>query len=194
MSKQAIENTPFELIKSHCLNPDPEKSPLLYEHQVILERWISAAKILDRYPVMRKAVELHLIKFPGIKKTQAYEDMRNAQRLFNSIHTFDYDWWHTWLMNDIVEQIQACKVAGDLKAWAQGHSNLIKAIGEKPMAEMDPKLTEKNTFIIQFNINNKMVNVNMDTIHKLPQHIRREMLSGMEQDITDTEAEEILGT
>jgi len=194
MPKTSIEDQHFELIKSHCLSPDPDRSPLPFEQQEILERWISAAKILDRYPVMRKAVILHLVKYPGINKTQAYEDMRNAMRLFNSIHKFDFDWWHSWLLNDIVEQIQACKQSGDLKNWALGHTNLIKAIGERPETLIDPKLTEKNTFIIQMNVNNKTVNVNWDTIHKLPQHVRREFIEGMERDITDSDAEEILET
>ena len=95
MSKRAIEDQRFEMIKAHCLNPEPEASPLSYEHQEIMNRWISAAKLLDRYPVQKQAVALHLVKYPELSKAQAYNDLKNAMRLFNSLHQFDYDWWHT---------------------------------------------------------------------------------------------------
>lgn len=190
--KNAIEDKRFELIKSHCLNPDPNREMLSETDQRILDRWISAAKTLDRYPVMKNASAIHMTKYPEISRAMAYLDLRNAMRLFNSIHTFDYEWWHSWLINDIASHIQACKDSGDRKNWAAAHANLIKALGEKPEVPIDPKLTEKNTFIIQVNVNNKIVNIEYEKFMKIPPHLRKEFTNALESEITDTEAEEIM--
>lgn len=192
MPKRSIEDQKYELIKSYCLDPDAKYSPLPAEHRKLLDRWMSAAKVLDKYPVMKHAVAIHKAKYPDIKTTVAYEDMRHARRLFNSLHTFDYDWWHTWLLNDIVKQIQACAQAGDLRSWAEGHKNLIKAIGERPEVPLDPKLTEKHIFIIPIQINKKTVNLDYESFMKIPGHIRRKLSDNLEMYITDVEVEEIL--
>ncbi len=43
-------------------------------------------------------------------------------RLFNSIHTFNYDYWHHWILQDIAEMIQSVKSQNNLKTWA----NILK--------------------------------------------------------------------
>lgn len=193
--RASIEDKRFELIKTYCLDPDPEKSALSDEHKEILDRWISASKVLDRYPVQKRAVALHQAKFPDLSRAQAYNDLKNAMRLFNSMHTFDYDWWHSWLINDIAAHIQACRDAGDRKNWGVAHANLIKALGEKPDIPIDPKLIEKNTFIFQVNINNQVVNIDAEKLMKIPPHLRKELfIDALDAEITDDQAEEIMNS
>jgi hypothetical protein len=194
MPKKSVSDQNFEVIKSYCLNPAAELSPLPKEQREILDRWISAARTLDKYPVIKKAVAIHRIKYPKITQYIAYEDMSNARRLFNSLHTFDYDWWHTWLLNDITRQIEASSEAGDLRSWAEGHRNLIKAIGERPEVPLDPKLTQKHVFIIPIQVKNKIINVNYDNFVKIPAHVRRKLSEDLENEITDVEVEEMLNT
>lgn len=195
MSKVALEDTKYEQIKAHML--DPDSSPLSAEKQFMLERLISASKILDKNPVQRHAVNLHKQKYPEISQRQAYEDLRLAIRLFNTIHTFDYDFYKTWLLNDIVENITVCRKRNndkDRKTIAQEHANLIKLIGEKPPELPDPERNEKHQFYILIQNNNQTIKVDLNSLKDLPtaalQELNRAIYGGNE--ITDIEAEEIM--
>ena len=107
MSRPALEDTKYEMIKAHVL--DPDNSPLSPEKHELLERVISASKVLDKNPIQKQAVAIHQQKYPDISRAQAYEDLRLAVRLFNTLHTFDYDLWFNWLINDIVQNILICR-------------------------------------------------------------------------------------
>jgi hypothetical protein len=195
MSRPALEETKFELIKAHVL--DPDNSPLSAEKYELLERVISASKVLDKNPIQKQAVAIHQQKYPNISRTQAYEDLRLAVRLFNTLHTFDYDMWRTWLINDIVQNILICrntKSEKDRRIIAMEHANLIKVIGEKPEELPDPKRTEKHQFYILIQNNNQQLKVDLNNLKDLPisalQELSRAIYGGTE--ITEADAEVIM--
>lgn len=197
MTKKSLEDNSYELIKAHIL--DPGSSPLSPEKQLQLERIIDASKILEKNPLQKQAVALYRAKYPDVGRTQAYEDIRIAVRLFNTLHTFDFDFWHSWLINDIVKNIERCRNLRTAKAFqviASEHANLIKAIGDKPEEIVDPKRNEKHAFYILVQNNNTQVKLDINNLHKLPvntlQELNRALFAGKE--ITDVEAEEILNT
>lgn len=142
---------------------------------------------------------MYRAKYPDVGRTQAYEDIRIAVRLFNTLHTFDFDFWHSWLINDIVKNIERCRNLRTAKAFqviASEHANLIKAIGDKPEEIVDPRRNEKHAFYILVQNNNTQVKLDINNLHKLPvntlQELNRALFAGKE--ITDVEAEEILNT
>ncbi|MPL77630.1 hypothetical protein SDC9_23487 [bioreactor metagenome] len=197
MSRKALEDTRFELIKAHILEPD--HSPLNPEQQEILDRVISIAKVLDKNPIQKQAVAIHQVKFPELSRSQAYEDLRLAMRLFNTIHTFDYDFWQTWTINDIVRNIERCRNNATPQAYrviAMEHANLIKILGERPTELEDPRRTEKHSFYILVQNNNTSVKIDMNNLEKLPagtlQELNRALFGGKE--ITEAEAEELFRT
>lgn len=198
MSKKALEDEKFELIKSAIL--DPEGSPLPDYLQEALDRTIQAAKLLDKNPSQRTVVPILRAKYPHISRSQAYEDCRRAIRIFNSVHKFDYDWWHHWLLQDIAEMIAVAKgdeekgIKPDLKAWAMGHKNLIKALGERPEADIDPKLVEKHPITIAVQINNKTVNIDYNDFIKLPAQAREVITKALDQEIDENEAKRIMNS
>ena len=197
MSRTSLDETSYELIKSHILNPD--SSPLPLPQQILLERIISAGKILDKNPIAKNAANLLRAKYPEITYKTATRDISMAMRLFNTIHSFDYDFWHTWLINDIVSNIARCNNDGSpaaRKTIAIEHANLLKAIGEKPADLEDPKRLEKQSFYILIQNNTNTVKVDVDNLHKLPEatlrEINRIVFTGKE--ITEADAEEIFKT
>ena len=195
MAKKALEEHKYELIKAHILHPND--SPLSEDHQVQLNRILNIARLLDIQPIQSNAVALHMAKYPEIRRSQAYEDCNMAMRLFNTIHSFEYDFWQTWLMNDIVRNIDLCKASNDPRAWrviAAEHANIIKALGEKPPKEIDPKLVEKHTFIIPIKINNKIYNFDQQKFLDLPSSVQKKVTDALITDISDIEAEEILNS
>jgi hypothetical protein len=195
--RKALTDNKYSLIKAHVL--DPENSPLTAEHQEILDRVLSISKILDKNPLQKHAVAIHRAKYPHIGKTQAYEDMRLAIKLFNTFHTFDYDFYQTWMINDIIQNIENARKGNshqDRRVIAMEHANLIKAIGKRPDEIPDPKRNEKHQFYFVININNEMVQVDLNNLKKLPAEtlnaLNKALFSGKE--ITDVEAEEIMNS
>jgi hypothetical protein len=191
--KKALEDFKYEAIKAHIL--DPDNSPLPAADQELLNRVLSIAKTLDRQPIQKNAVALHMAKYKSIKRSQAYEDCKMAMRLFNTIYTFDYDFWQTWLLNDISRNIERWRKHSDPAAGrviAMEHLNLIRALGEKPVKEMDPTLVQEHTFLIPIQVNNVTYTFDLNKFLDLPDGIRKKVTDALVTDIKESEAEEIM--
>lgn len=191
--KKALEDFKYEEIKAHIL--DPDNSPLPKADQDLMNRVLSMAKLLDRQPIQKNAVALHMSKYKEIGRSQAYEDCRMAMRLFNTIYTFDYEFWQTWLLNDIVRNIDRWRKSNEPAAGrviAMEHLNLIRALGEKPVKEMDPKLVQEHTFLIPIQINNVTYTFDLQKFLDLPDGLRKKVTDALVTDIKESEAEEIM--
>ena len=197
MSRKAITDQKYELIKAHIL--DPENSPLPEHLQEQLDRIVSMAKVLDKNPVIKHAVALHRSKFPDLSETTAYRDARLARKIYNSLHEFNYDFWLSWIINDIIKNIDQCRNNNshqDRRIIAMEHANLLKAIGEKPDELPDPKRNEKHQFYILVQVNNQNIKFNLDQLHRLPEDTLRELnraLSGG-REIDTRDAEQIMNS
>jgi len=196
MGRHALEDQKYELIKAHVL--DPEHSPLPPDQRGQLDRVMSMARLLDKQPIQRNAVAIHMKKYNGLKRSMAYEDCRMAVKLFNTIHTFDYDFWHQWLINDIIRNIERCHRLKDdpkaLRVIAEEHSNLIKALGDKPQKDIDPKLVEQHTFILTVNLNGVPTNIDLLKFLSLPENLRKKVSDALITDIGIEDAEVIMST
>ena len=188
MSKalKSFERIPWETIKSYL--DDPDSSTLSNEHRGMIDRIFSLQKVLQRYPQPRTALALHRSKFPEISRTTAYNDLVYARELDNTYHSFNYDFYNNWLIADIMDQIQAARHKGDLKAWAAGHANLKKTIGERPVEETDPKLLEKHIFLIQINNMPEGVRLDIDQVEKIPVGVRKDIADAVFEEISEDEA------
>lgn len=197
MPRTPLDEVNYQLIKAHILTPD--QSPLNPEQQEMFNRILSAARILDKNPVTKNAVALHQAKYPQIGRSRAYLDISVAKRLYNTIHSFDYDFWQTWMINDIIANIDRARTTNNPNSHrviAMEHSNLIKALGKKPEDPGDPRLTEKHEFYILIQQNNQEIKLDYSKLAKLPeatlQELTRVLFAG--QEITDIEAENIMNT
>ena len=153
---KALEDQNYELIKAAVL--EGSESSLPASQRVVLDRWVSASKLLEKNPVTKNAVAILQTKYPKLSRTQAYEDCRNATRMFCTKANFDFDLWHTWLLNDIVDLCIKAKASGNLKAWAAAQANLIKALGDAPTQDLDPRLIEQNKVTLNIQVNNNTYN------------------------------------
>lgn len=195
MAKKALEDQRYELIKAHIL--DPVNSQLPPDQQEQFNRVMSIAGTLDRYPIMKHAVAIHLKKYKSIKRSQAYADCELARRLFPTIHNNQYDFWQTWLINDISESIRRCKNYHNVKAErviAALYNTLIKAIGEKPAKDIDPKLVEQHNFLMVFNINGVETKIDLMKFLELPAAARKKFTDAIVEEIDDEDAAKIIET
>ena len=197
MTRKALTNEKHELIKAHIL--DPENSPLPDYMQRELDRVISMAKVLDKNPNIKNAVALHRSKYSELSETTAYRDARLAMKIYNSLHEFDYDFYLLWLLNAITRNIEKCRNSDshrDRRVIAMEHANLIKAIGKRPEELPDPTRNEKHQFYFVININNEAVQVDLNSLKKLPAETLNELNKALfgGSEISDVEAEEIMNS
>lgn len=162
-SKKTLSEQRYVIIQAHIL--DPDNSPLPVSQQEQFDRVLQAAKLLDSlHPI---GVVQRLLSKYNISRKTAREDVALAQDLFKSRFTFDWDFWQTWQIKDLVETIKYCKEHARMKERIAAHKILKEIIGEKPLGEEDPKRMEKNVFYIQLNNNGTVVNIPMDKIRNL---------------------------
>lgn len=192
--KTSLEDIDYQLIKAHILTP--EQSPLTADQQFQLNRVMSVARVMDKNPVMKHATSIHMAKYPEISRAQAYADAALARRLFNTIHKFDYDFWQTWTINDIIENIRSLRTEGSpasRRVIAMEHANLLKAIGERPEIPNDPRLTDKHEFYFLIRTADRDVKIDMSMVKKLPDSTLAELNHLLfSKEITDIEAEEFI--
>lgn len=163
--KKTLSEQRYEVILAYILNP--EDSPLPEEYREQFNRVKSAAQMLDDYHPNNVIPRL-LAKY-NITRYRAQEDIRLAQELFKSKHTFDWEFWQTWQIKDLVETIRTCKLAGKHKERIAAQKVLREVIGDKPSGVEDPKRMEKNIFYVQLNNNNTTVNIPLDKLKGLSQ-------------------------
>ena len=188
--RNALEDQDFEKIKAHVLEGNEAALPA--HQRVMLDRWIAASKLLDKNPVLKNAVAILRLKFPNLSRTQAYEDCRNAIRMFNSKKDFDFDLWRNWLLEDIVNLCTKARETGDLKAWALAQRNLIKALGEAPAEDIDPKLLEKHQIIVPIQINNNTYNFDLNKFLSMPINLRAKISDALIAPATDEDILKIM--
>ena len=113
---------------------------------------------------------------------------------FNSRQTFDYELWRNWLLNNIIELCQKAKDTGNLKAWAAAQANLIKALGEAPENNIDPRLLEKHQIVIPIQVNNNTYNLDLNKFLNIPIDQRTRIADALINPATDDDITEIMNS
>jgi len=194
MSKQALLETTYDKIVAYCL--DPGNSLLSKEQQKIFDRWNSADDLLRRYPKDRQAVIMYQKKYPDLSQTQAYDDLRNAKRLFNYTNPVDKEFIRRWVIQDCLTMIGIAKGIGPrgFKAWNNARLQLIKAAqlenDEKILP--NPDILESHQFFTVINIGGQEIKLDMDAFNKLPISTRKELADLIHAPITIDQAAEIM--
>lgn len=179
----------YTAIQAHIL--DPDNSPLPEKLRPMLSRVLTAAKLLDSYPVEGHIIRLMLAKY-SVTATTVRKDIQLAKTLFKTNHTFDWDFWQAWQIKDQVELIREAKLRGDLKAWNNAKKVLHLIIGDKPEAVEDPRRMERNVFNIQVNYNGQTMVIDFDKMRSLDPKLRAEVLQYLYQPVDEAQAEEIM--
>lgn len=179
----------YTAIQAHIL--DPDNSPLPEKLRPMMNRVLTAAKLLDSYPVEGHIIRLMQAKY-SVTATTVRKDIQLAKTLFKTNHTFDWDFWQAWQLKDQMELIREAKLRGDLKAWNNAKKVLHKIIGDKPEAVEDPRRMEKNVFNIQVNYNGQTMVIDFDKLRSLDPKLRAEVLQCLYEPVNDAQAEEIM--
>jgi len=194
MSKTALLETTFDKIVAHCL--DPDSSTLSKEQQILFDRWNSADDLLRRYPKDRQSIIMHRKKYPDLSQTQAYDDIRNAKRLFNYTNPVDKEFIRRWVIQDCLTMIEISKSIGPrgLKSWNNARLQLIKAaqLEETEKILPNPEILESHQFFTVINIGGQHIKLDLDAFNKLPISTRKDLSDLIHVPITVDQAAEIM--
>ena len=188
MSKQSIDElatNDFEAISLYYQSGNNEA--LSQAQKDILDRWQSAYSILRQYPAKHVACRKLMLAYRGLSRAQAMNDVNNSMKFFNKYNKVDREFTEIWFLNTLMEAI-ADKNA-DEYAKAKNLATLQKYLAQLPPVNIDPKLLEKNTVIIQ--VNNNIAFTESDIL-KLPTNMRQRLLDSVSDNITETQASEII--
>lgn len=185
----SLQEQNYTAIQEHII--DPQNSPLPEHLRPVMNRVLTAAKLLDSYPVEGHIIKLLQAKY-SVTVTTCRKDIQLARQLFKTNHTFDWDFWHAWQIRDQVELIRTSKMKGDLKAWNNAKKVLHRIIGDKPEAVDDPRRMEKNTFNIQVNYNGQTMVIDFDKMRSLDPALRAEVIKYLYETVDEAQAEEIM--
>jgi len=185
----SLQEQHHTLIQAHIL--DPEHSPLPEQLRPMMNRVLTAARMLDDYPVEGHIIKLMQAKY-NVSVSTLRKDIQLAKTLFKTNHTFDWDFWQAWEIKDQVALIREARLRGDLKAWNNAKKVLHLIIGPKPEAVDDPRRMERNVFNIQVNYNGQTMMIDFDKMRSLTPEVRAEVLQYLYQPVDDAQAEEIM--
>jgi hypothetical protein len=192
--RPAIETTAskdFSLISEYYVTGKSEKLP--EHHKRILDRWRSADRILMKFPKKSIAARKLQAEFPEISIRQAQIDIDNACKFWNIVNPADKGFLQRWLIDNLQNSILSASTS-DL-AKARDRATLERLISAIKDESIDPKLMEKNTVNIQFNINNNNnIIFSEKELNTIPLAIRQKLLSLTQNTITETDAIEIMNS
>lgn len=188
---KSIARLTHDEIEAHIT--DPENNPLPERCREQFGRVLAAARLLDDYPDDNHVIRLMRAKY-DVSLSTVRRDIALARQLYKSRHTFDWDFWQSWMIKDQLELIRECKLRGDLKEWNKAKLVLHKIIGERPVGEEDPRRMQANQFFIQIVQNGKTQNVSLGDVRNYSDRDQKELIDNLYQPIDDAEAEEIMQT
>ena len=193
MSRTAIQVIPesdYSIISLHYVEGRIAELP---EHQrKIIERWQAADRILMKFPKKSVAARKLQAKYPEISIRQAQNDIDEACKFWNVHIKPDKGFLYRFLVDHISDCMVNPAVPYHIKVkytaiWERLHSNVEEAA-------IDPKLMEKNTVNIQFNINNNNILFSEKELNSIPVSLRQKILSLTQNTITEADAVEIMNT
>ena len=185
-----IADKDFSLISEHYV---AGKADLLPDYaKEILDRWRDADRILMRFPKKSIAAQKLRAIYPQITVRQAYIDLDNACKFWNIHKPADKGFLQRFLIDFLTSSIASNAVHESVKAkYAATLERLQSSIETEPI---DPKLMEKNTINIQFNINKNNITFSEKELNMIPKSIRQKLLNLTANEITEDHAIEILNS
>lgn len=158
--------------------------------RAVLQRTKDAYRIICDLPDKRKAVnKLHEL-YPELSEMTLYRDINYAIRIWNPMNRLDRDFLTTAFLNALIKEIYDKDI--DAASRAKNLATLERYISNMPQDPMDPTIMEKHTINIQLNINGSTITVPADKWAKIKEN--RIIAAALDQEITEVQAEEIIGS
>jgi hypothetical protein len=192
MSRTSIEyiaDKDFEEISNYYVSGSSEK--LSDAQQLMLNRWRAAANILKKFP-QKSIAARKLAPLFQISVRQAQIDIDNATKFWNLVNPTDKAFLQQWLIDFLLIKLAGKSVSEQTKA--KYSATLERLIANIETEKLDPKLMEKNTVNIQFNVQNNHISLSEDDLKHIPESLKRKILALTASEITEDIALDIINS
>lgn len=169
---------------------DGRSEQLNERQQAVLERTKAAYRIICDLPDKRKAVNKLKELYPELSEMTLYRDINYAIRIWNPMNRMDRDFLTTAFLNKLISEIYNDEC--DAATRAKNLATFERYLSNMPQDPMDPTIMEKHTINIQLNINGSTITVPADKWAKIKEN--KLIAAALDQEITEVQAEEIMGS
>ena len=169
---------------------DGRSEQLNERQQAVLERTKAAYRIICDLPDKRKAVNKLQELYPELSEMTLYRDINYAIRIWNPMNRMDRDFLTTAFLNKLISEIYNDEC--DAATRAKNRATFERYLSNLPQDPMDPTIMEKHTINIQLNINGNTINIPADQWAKIKEN--KLIAAALDQEITEVQAEEIMGS
>lgn len=186
-SLESVSDLNFEVVKSY-LNGGVSDA-LSEEHKRMLDICLDCYALLKKYP-QRNVCIRRLMNQNGLAYNTAAKYVDFARNTWGSYVDLKRDFLETFFVEKLLEEISDKDASESSRA--KNLATLQKHLENMPEQRVDPKLMEKNTVLIQVNINGRMIPLPERLLERIPMDVRQELLSALSGEVDDETSVKLL--
>lgn len=186
-SLESVSDLNFEVVKSY-LNGGVSGA-LSEEHKRMLDICLDCYALLKKYP-QRNICIRRLMNQNGLAYNTAAKYVDFARNTWGSYVDLKRDFLETFFVEKILEEISDKDASESSRA--KNLATLQKHLENMPEQRVDPKLMEKNTVLIQVNINGRMIPLPERLLERIPMDVRQEFLSALSGEVDNDTSVKLL--
>lgn len=186
-SLESVSDLNFEVVKSY-LNGGVS-GVLSEEHKRMLDICLDCYALLKKYP-QRNVCIRRLMNQNGLAYNAAAKYVDFARNTWGSYVDLKRDFLETFFVEKLLEEISDKDASESSRA--KNLATLQKHLENMPEQRVDPKLMEKNTVLIQVNINGRMIPLPEQLLERIPMDVRQELLSALSGEVDDDTSVKLL--
>ena len=189
MSKSLISvlDANLEVVKEYLHTGKSEA--LAPDHQKTLDICLEVYGMLKRYPQRNICIRT-LMNTHGMVYNTAAKYVDFARNTWGSYVDLRREFLETFFLDRLLDAI-ADKNASE-SSRSKNLATLQKHLESMPEQKIDPKVMEKNTVMIQVNINGRVIPLPESMLESLPVEFRQQILSAFNGEIDDNASYELL--
>lgn len=186
-SLESVSDLNFEVIKEY-INGGSSVA-LSTEYKKMLDICLDCYALLKKYPQRNVCIRRLMIqKELSYNTASKYVDF--ARNTWGSYVDLKRDFLETFFVEKILEEISDKDASEATRA--KNLATLQKHLESMPEQKVDPKLMEKNTVLIQVNINGRMIPLPERLLERIPMDVRQEFLSALSGEVDDDTSVKLL--
>lgn len=186
-SLESVSELNFEVIKEY-INGGSSVA-LSTEYKKMLDICLDCYALLKKYPQRNVCIRRLMIQ-QGLSYNTAAKYVDFARNTWGSYVDLKRDFLETFFVEKILEEISDKDASESSRA--KNLATLQKHLENMPEQRVDPKLMEKNTVLIQVNINGRMIPLPERLLERIPMDVRQEFLSALSGEVDDDTSVKLL--
>ena len=191
-SLSSLEQANFEAVKQYINTGDT--AALNAERKQMLSVCVKAYGILEQAPARGAAIRRLMSLMEELGSPMSYSTAARyidfTRHTWGSYMGYSRDFVEAFFLNSLMAQIANPDASEGCRA--KNLATLQRHLEHLPEQTVDPKLMERNTVNIQFNIGEQNFSISEEALWRLPTAAREALMQAVGGEIDEAQAEELL--